>query len=55
MAITKVTAAPIPAAVPTLFDTPRKGQMPSDWAKTTLFAKMEPMIIANNSISIKLF
>ena len=26
--ITNVTAAPIPAAVSTFFDTPRKGQIP---------------------------
>ena len=34
--ITNITAPPIPAAVLTFFETPRKGQIPRNWLKTTL-------------------
>jgi hypothetical protein len=46
MAITKVTAAPMPSEVSTFDDTPRKGQMPRNCASTTLLTKMAPMMIA---------
>jgi hypothetical protein len=51
-AITKVTAAPIPSEVFTLDDTPKKGQIPRNCAKTTLFTNIAPMIIAKYESSI---
>ena len=33
---TKVTAAPMPIAVSTFFETPRKGQIPRNCERTTL-------------------
>ena len=40
MAITKVTAAVMPTAVPTFLDTPRNGQIPRNWLRTTLLTKI---------------
>ena len=51
-AITKVTAAPIPNEVSTFDETPRKGQIPKNCAKTTLLTKIAPMIIAKYESSI---
>ena len=34
--MTNVTAAPIPRAELVFFDTPKKGQMPRNWANTIL-------------------
>ena len=42
---TAVTAIPMPEAVSTFFDTPKKGQMPRNCANTTLLTKMATMII----------
>ena len=47
--ITKTTAAPIPAAVSTFLDTPRKGQIPRNWLNTTLLTNIEPKNINNKS------
>ena len=44
--MTKVTAIPMPTAVSTFLDTPRKGQIPKNWEKIKLFAKMAPSVIA---------
>ena len=38
---TNVTAAPIPAAVFIFFDTPRNGQRPKNWLRTTLLTREE--------------
>ena len=46
IAMTNVTAAPMPIEVSTFDDTPKKGQMPRNCASTTLFTKMAPMMIA---------
>ena len=41
--MTKRTAAPIPTEVETLFETPRKGQIPKNCAKTMLFTRIALM------------
>ena len=46
--MTKVTAMPMPTAVSTFLDTPRKGQMPRNWEKMKLFAKIAPSVIARS-------
>ena len=43
--ITNITAAPIPAEVSTLLETPRKGQSPRKRLNTTLFTKDAPIKI----------
>jgi hypothetical protein len=48
--ITKTTAAPIPAAVETLLETPRKGQIPKNCESITLLTKTAKIIIATYSI-----
>ena len=45
MVSTKVTASPIPIAVSTFFETPRKGQIPRNCDNTTLLTKMATMMI----------
>jgi len=50
MAMTNTTAAPMPSEVFTLFDTPRNGHMPRNWASTTLLTKIAPIMIAKYSI-----
>ena len=47
--MTKVTAMPMPTAVSTFLETPRKGQMPRNWEKMKLFARMAPSMIARSS------
>ena len=47
--MTKVTAMPMPTAVSTFLETPRKGQMPRNWEKMKLFARMAPSVIARSS------
>ncbi len=42
--ITKMTAAPMPAEVFKLRETPRKGQMPKMRLKTKLLTRMAPTI-----------
>jgi hypothetical protein len=49
--ITKTTAPPIPTEVDNLFDTPRNGQIPRNWAKTMLLTKIAEMIIMMYSMS----
>ena len=39
--ITNITAPPIPTAVFTFFDTPRKGHKPKNWLSTTLLTNEE--------------
>ncbi len=48
--MTNTTAAPMPSEVFTLFDTPRNGHMPRNWASTTLLTKIAPIMIAKYSI-----
>ena len=45
--MTKVTAMPMPTAVSTFLDTPRKGQMPKNWEKIKLLDKIAPSEIAS--------
>ncbi len=45
--MTKITAMPIPKAVSTLRETPKKGQMPKNLVKTKLFTKMALKKITN--------
>src|SRR5690554_2981048 len=52
MVSTKVTASPMPIAVSTFLDTPKKGQIPRNCDNTTLFTKMATMIIPINSITV---
>ena len=47
--MTKITAAPMPAAVSTFLDTPKNGQIPKNWLNTTLFTRADPMAIINKS------
>ena len=49
---TKVTAALMPTAVDTFFDTPKKGQIPKNWDNTTLFTKTAAINIKIYSIMI---
>ena len=49
---TNVTAAPIPTAVSTFLETPRKGQIPKNCAKTTLLTNIATIIIPMYSIII---
>ena len=51
---TKATAAPIPIAVSTFFDTPRNGHMPKNCDKTMLFTNIADMNISMYSISMML-
>ena len=46
--MTKVTAKPMPTAVSTFLETPRKGQMPRNWEKMKLFARMAASVIASS-------
>ena len=46
MAITKVTAAVMPTAVLTFFDTPRNGHTPRNWLRTTLLTNIAEMKIS---------
>ena len=52
MAMTNVTAAPMPTEVLTLLDTPKNGQMPKNCDRTTLLTKMEAMIMTKYSMTI---
>ena len=52
MAMTNVTAAPMPTEVLTLLDTPKNGQMPKNCDRTTLLTKMEALIMTNYSMTI---
>lgn len=45
--ITKITAMPIPSAVSTFLETPKKGQMPKNLVRTKLFTKMALKKITN--------
>ncbi len=47
--MTKVTAIPMPRAVSTFLETPRKGQMPRNRARTKLLTKMALTRISSNS------
>ena len=55
--ITKMIAPPMPAAVSTLLETPRKGQRPRNWLRTTLFtiAELTSMIKSSFIIHYPLF
>src|SRR5665648_263015 len=50
--ITKVTAPDIPIAVLTLFETPRKGHTPRNWARTMLLTSIAEIISKMYSISL---
>jgi hypothetical protein len=50
MTNTKVTARPIPLAVSTFFDTPRKGQIPKNCDNTILLTNIAEMKINIYSI-----
>jgi hypothetical protein len=50
--ITKTTAIPIPTAVSTLLEQPRKGQMPRNWAKIKLFIRIAPRAMVMILLSI---
>ena len=43
--MTKVTAMPMPTAVSTFLETPRKGQQPRNWEKMKLFTRMAPRVM----------
>ena len=47
--ITTVTAMPMPTALVSFEDTPRKGQMPKNCANTMLLTKIAVMIMAKYS------
>jgi hypothetical protein len=53
--ITNVTAIPIPVAVSNLLETPRKGQIPRNLARTKLFTNMAEKKSRNTFISLHLF
>lgn len=53
--ITNITAAPIPVAVESLLDTPKKGHIPKNWENTILLTNMVDMIITINAAIIILF
>jgi NADH dehydrogenase FAD-containing subunit len=50
-AITNTTAAPIPAAVLTFVETPKKGQIPRNCERITLFTNTAKIIIYTYSIA----
>jgi hypothetical protein len=50
MVITKTTALPIPIDVEMLFETPKKGQIPKNFARTILLMKMADIIMMRYSI-----
>ena len=50
IAKTNVTAAPIPIAVSTFFDTPKKGQIPKNCDNTTLLTNTAAININTYSI-----
>ena len=51
MLMTKMTAIPMPMAVSVFFDTPRKGQMPRNLARTKLLTNTA-LIIRRSSFPI---
>ena len=49
--MTKHTARLMPEAVDSLFDTPRKGQIPRNCARTILLTKIAEMMMSRYSIT----
>ena len=52
MVSTKATAAPMPRALSTFFDTPRKGQMPRNCDSTILLTNIAVMTIRMYAITV---
>ena len=52
--MTKMTAAPMPAAVLVLRDTPRKGHSPKNWLRTTLLTKEDPIKMTSSSFTFSI-
>jgi hypothetical protein len=48
--MTKITARPMPMDVLILLDTPKNGQIPKNWANTTLLTSTADMMIRMYSI-----
>ena len=53
--ITKIIAAPMPAAVLTFLDTPKKGHKPKNWLKTTLLIREELTRITSKSFIVAIY
>ena len=49
-AITKVTAMPMPNAVSSFLETPRKGQQPRNWEKMKLLVRIAPREMASKDV-----